>query len=302
LNFFTYNTTSTPIANGNTGFWAASNSSIPFTLTSLQRDLTFNAFGSVAVATCAIEHGLAYDDTVIMTGTGPANYFGAFQLLTPRAVNIVSTTATAPITVTATAHGFANGDLVLVQGHINNFNANGVWRINNVTANTFDLLGTVGTNYSGFFGSVTNLSDTFPTDYKFRYLLTSNPGASAVTAPFYQNRNSWYTIRSLSAVGTIATAVTSRRHALIEGQTVPINFARGGDWRAYNGRRKVINVVDQFTFQFELPYVAQYGTQVTGARYSRIYEADRLYFHNNIVELTPIRDGGYNFGAVSILC
>jgi hypothetical protein len=300
VNFFTYNTTSTPIANGNTGFWAASNSSIPFTLTSLQRDLTFNAFGSVAVATCAIEHGLAYDDTVIMTGTGPANYFGAFQLLTPRTLTVVSSTATSPITLTVTAHGFANGDLVWVQGHTGNYNANGVWRIANVTANTFDLLGTVGTTYFGINGSVSNLSDTFPAEYKFRYLMASNPGVSAVTSPAYQTKTSWYTIKSLTASGTTATAVTSRPHGYVAGQTIPINSARGGDWRALNGRRTVSLIVDPFTLQYEMPYVVQYGTLSLGGRYARIWEVERLYFHNNIVELAPIRDLGYNFTAINI--
>ena len=44
-----------------------------------------------------------------------------------------------PINVTATAHGFTNGDLVFIDGVLGNLAANGVWKIANVAANTFDL-------------------------------------------------------------------------------------------------------------------------------------------------------------------
>jgi hypothetical protein len=44
-----------------------------------------------------------------------------------------------PIVITATAHGFANGDIVVVNDVGGNLAANGVWKIANQAANTFEL-------------------------------------------------------------------------------------------------------------------------------------------------------------------
>src|SRR5882757_7617926 len=52
---------------------------------------------------------------------------------------ITSSTNATPIVVTATAHGFTNGDLVFIDGHVTNTAANGFWKIANVAANTFEL-------------------------------------------------------------------------------------------------------------------------------------------------------------------
>lgn len=55
-----------------------------------------------------------------------------------------------PIVITATAHGFSNGDIVTVGGVLGNLAANGVWKIANVAANTFELTDPVtGTNAVG---------------------------------------------------------------------------------------------------------------------------------------------------------
>lgn len=53
---------------------------------------------------------------------------------------IASSTNATPIVVTATAHGFANGDFVFIDGHATNTAANGLWQIGGVAANTFNLL------------------------------------------------------------------------------------------------------------------------------------------------------------------
>lgn len=52
---------------------------------------------------------------------------------------IASSTNATPIVVTATSHGFTNGDLVFIDGHTTNTAANGFWKIANVAANTFEL-------------------------------------------------------------------------------------------------------------------------------------------------------------------
>jgi hypothetical protein len=52
---------------------------------------------------------------------------------------ITGATNATPIVVTATAHGFTNGDLVFVDAVGGNLAANGFWKIANVAANTFEL-------------------------------------------------------------------------------------------------------------------------------------------------------------------
>src|SRR6266480_5102768 len=63
---------------------------------------------------------------------------------------ITSSTNATPIVVTSTAHGFTNGDLVYIADHLVNLAGNGVWKIANVAANTFELTNPVsGTNVVG---------------------------------------------------------------------------------------------------------------------------------------------------------
>lgn len=63
---------------------------------------------------------------------------------------ITGATNATPIVITATAHGFSNGDLVFVDGVGGNLSANGFWKIANVAANTFELTNPVsGANVVG---------------------------------------------------------------------------------------------------------------------------------------------------------
>lgn len=63
---------------------------------------------------------------------------------------ITGATNATPIVVTATAHGFTNGDIVVVNDVGGNLAANGVWKIANQAANTFELTDPVsGTNVVG---------------------------------------------------------------------------------------------------------------------------------------------------------
>ncbi len=52
---------------------------------------------------------------------------------------ISGATNASPIVITATSHGFSNGDIVFIDGVGGNLAANGKWKIANVTANTFEL-------------------------------------------------------------------------------------------------------------------------------------------------------------------
>jgi len=63
---------------------------------------------------------------------------------------ITGATNATPIVITATSHGFANGDLVFIDGVGGNLAANGFWKIANQTVNTFELTNPVsGANAVG---------------------------------------------------------------------------------------------------------------------------------------------------------
>lgn len=52
---------------------------------------------------------------------------------------ITGATNATPVVVTATSHGFANGDVVFIDGVGGNLSANGIYKIANQAANTFEL-------------------------------------------------------------------------------------------------------------------------------------------------------------------
>ena len=54
-------------------------------------------------------------------------------------VAISSSTNATPTVITATAHGLVTGDRVLIQGHATNTNANGIFKVTKITADTFSL-------------------------------------------------------------------------------------------------------------------------------------------------------------------
>lgn len=57
--------------------------------------------------------------------------------VTPKA--ITSSTNASPTVLTVTSHGFSTGDQVLVFGHLTNTNANGLYTVVRLSANTFSL-------------------------------------------------------------------------------------------------------------------------------------------------------------------
>lgn len=67
--------------------------------------------------------------------------------------SIASSTNATPIVVTHTAHGSSNGDTRIISGHTTNTNANGTWTVANVTANTYELVGSVGNGVGGASGT-----------------------------------------------------------------------------------------------------------------------------------------------------
>lgn len=83
---------------------------------------------------------------------------------------IASSTNATPIVVTATSHGFANGDLVYIGDHVTNTAANGVWKIANQATNTFELqrpdgVNSVGNGVGGATGYAINLGPSVAGDF-----------------------------------------------------------------------------------------------------------------------------------------
>lgn len=76
----------------------------------------------------------------------------------PATKSIASSTNATPIVVTITSHGYSNGDVVQITGHTTNTNANGNWKIANVTANTFELVSSVGNGVGGATGTARNIN------------------------------------------------------------------------------------------------------------------------------------------------
>lgn len=73
-------------------------------------------------------------------------------------VNIQSSTNASPIQITtATNHGYANGQQVVITGHLVNTAANGTWTIAGVTANTFTLTGSTGNGIGAATGTVARI-------------------------------------------------------------------------------------------------------------------------------------------------
>jgi len=63
---------------------------------------------------------------------------------------ITGATNATPIVITATSHGFSNGDFVYIDAVGGNLSANGIYKTANVAANTFELTRLDGTNVVGF--------------------------------------------------------------------------------------------------------------------------------------------------------
>jgi hypothetical protein len=66
---------------------------------------------------------------------------------------ITGATNATPIVITAVAHGYSNGDVVLIEGVLTNTAANGTWTVANKTADTFELTGSVGNGAYGGAGT-----------------------------------------------------------------------------------------------------------------------------------------------------
>lgn len=72
-------------------------------------------------------------------------------LVTESAVTITGATQANPVVITATAHGYSNGDTVIIDSVVGMTELNGLeFTVANKTANTFELSGIDGTSYTAY--------------------------------------------------------------------------------------------------------------------------------------------------------
>lgn len=88
------------------------------------------------------------------TGGGQASRFGKL---------VTGATNATPIVVTVVGHGYATNDRARIEGVLGNLAANGDWWINVLGANTFELVGSVGT------GAYTSGGTAKPLDVQINY-------------------------------------------------------------------------------------------------------------------------------------
>lgn len=73
---------------------------------------------------------------------------------------ITNATNATPIVITSNGHGLSNLDMVAIAGVGGNTAANGIWSINNITANTFELEGSAGSGAYTAGGTWYKLNET----------------------------------------------------------------------------------------------------------------------------------------------
>lgn len=76
---------------------------------------------------------------------------------------IASSTNATPIVITKVGHGLVTGDTAIVNGHAVNTNANGVWTVTRINADTFSLNGSVGNGAGGITGTLRKFTNAVVT-------------------------------------------------------------------------------------------------------------------------------------------
>lgn len=150
---------------------------------------------------------------------------------------ITGATNATPIVITATSHGFANGDLVLIGAVGGNQAANGIWKIANQAANTFELTDPItggnaagsGTYTSG--GYAVNLGPSAAGDNwdDFSAAVIGTPQtltSPTVSGGAFDAADATYTSVTGASVEAVAiykdtgTESTSRMVAIIDGRHI----------------------------------------------------------------------------------
>lgn len=110
-------------------------------------------------------------------------------------VNITGATSANPIVITATAHGYANGDGVYITGVTGMAEVNGrFFTVANQTSNTFELSGIDGTGYAtytsgGTVARVYTLTTPWSDSDLFRLKYTQSADTMTISHPSYDTRD-----------------------------------------------------------------------------------------------------------------
>lgn len=169
-----------------------------------------------------------------------------WNAVTPKA--ITSSTDATPIVVTATSHGFATNDLVMIFGHTTNVAANGVYRVVRVDANSFQLkdkdsgASIAGSAGGAGSGGIAIAAPKIPFVQDFQHAILSFVTAGTATL----------TIKVAGSIGKLDGSCPN--FGATQSASNPYNFIQ------------VINLMDGGTVNGDT------GLAVTGTDFNRTYE------------------------------
>lgn len=165
------------------------------------------------------------------TSIGAALWTGAAYLkgdIPGGTQNIASSTNATPIVVTKAGHGLSNGSVVVVWNHSTNTAANGQWLVGNVTANTFELVGSVGNGTGGATGYLQNVTSRCvvletPVNQTITQATTSwtagtNVTSAAASATYYKRYG--MSVKIVTAAGHAGTGILA-----YQGLPAPLNLS-----------------------------------------------------------------------------
>jgi hypothetical protein len=142
------------------------------------------------------------------------------------AKTITDATNASPIVITSAAHGFSDGDNVVVHDVAGNTAANGYFEIENKTTNTFELMGTTGN------AAYTSGGKVFVEKSTFRPMVEIDPDEAG-----YTNETEYYlragkivvnypafandlVIDYIRSVSTVLTDIPSKYHLMLVSYVV----------------------------------------------------------------------------------
>ncbi len=166
--------------------------------------------------------------------------------LTDTAVKAITaiTTATPPV-CTSTAHGYANGDIVVIRGAAGMLNANGTFKISGVATNTFNLQTLDGVNVVGtgtFSGTACAVNLTiadFVDDVDGAFCTGAAALSAAIAIGTKTNVNGL-----LSAAAVAGIALNDTCHAVVIAKNVGNSAATSRPIHFCDGRTMVRVVAD----------------------------------------------------------
>lgn len=127
-----------------------------------------------------------------------------------------TSTNTTPVVVTYTGHGYSTGDIVMIRSDTGN-SINGTWSITVLTANTFELDGSVGTGTSA--GSGRRLVRRTAQTVELASALTEN-----IACTGYQTTAAWTPSTNVTSV---LDAVNVKEHSSSTSITIAAGFTTG---------------------------------------------------------------------------